>query len=1187
MHQVNLNQDRMKLPQWKAMTASRNALYTGCVVSLLLAHAELKAQAAVPPPAEQIKKPAANDAGASQKKEKSAETSVKPDSDTKSSVSAATEAVAVDDGTIVLSPFEVTTEKDRGYYGGKAMSGTRLGADIEDIPASITVVTKQQLTDMAAVDINDIFAAEVSTEGIRNFTANSNDGKQDVDTVAQSPETANRIRGLGSANISVGNFGATSSIPIDIYNVDAVEISRGPNSSIFGLGDASGTVNLVPSAANLSKAFTRVSFSGSSYGTTRGTIDINRPIFKDVLAIRVNGVINNQEYLRKPSFDKTKRLQISATYRPFRFTTLRGTYEKFDEKYTRPNSTTPYDYVKLWKAVGSPSWNPRTNTWTYIDANGVTQTGGTATPSSSYAFSTAGGWISGLGSSAVRPSMFISGGQSQWFGHTGWVESGRRTLATLSLPSNYNVPEAYQGTLPYVAIPATTDKSFYDYENVNSAGLNYGKKNAETVRLELEQFFLNGEFQKLAAQVGYFRENIADYRRSFVGSGGDGVPMAVLPDVNTVLPDGTPNPFYGKPYLTALAPQTFAYPVDTHTFRTTLAYEIDFKALGGLWKHVGKHRLIGYDEEYEKFSVAGGLRYRDQIVQQVPLYLTGNIRNNNSAIFNARYYYADSSNGNINSGTTSASYANNITFSRYGTTVDNATTRWLTESVPVGTAFFSLQNPTKIYTETRGFIWQGFLWGDRIVPTVGRRMDKRRSRTVNSVPGHALPEPTSLIDSNGLSTDLGWVDDVDENIAYDITNPVTRASVAKGYTDTKGIVLKVLPWLHLRYNQSNSFNPTDYGIDYQGNPLPNPYGETKDYGVRLNLFSNKLSVDVNYYDTISVGARLSSVNVVANRITSLDFDTDPSLDGSKYDLEDWLKGEYVKALYPFAYDSTTTSVNYSLLTEAQAADVNNRAWATMGLSPELITSLRSYTKATTSDLASKGYELVLNYNPTRHFSLKITGSKSESVNDRIAPTWQKYRDERLKYWESIRSPYDNQSWWDGSFTAQNGTLNWKPKEWYAYNNLAPMKVQIANQGKRVTQDAKYKFSVLPRFELAGITSNSILKAITVGGKYSWIDKRSIGYYGAAPEFISGTGYRTVDYDVNRPIWSKSQSYVDLFATYKFRMFGGKVGSSLQLNVRNVTESGRLEPFTANPDGTLTRYRIIDPREFVLSLSMDL
>jgi len=114
---------------------------------------------------------------------------------------------------IELTPFEVNAAADKGYYASSTMSGTRLNSRIEDLAASITVVTKQQLLDTAAVDINDIFLYEANTEGTGQFTDFVIDRGNVVDNVAGSPQTANRVRGLSAANIAVGNFASTSSIP--------------------------------------------------------------------------------------------------------------------------------------------------------------------------------------------------------------------------------------------------------------------------------------------------------------------------------------------------------------------------------------------------------------------------------------------------------------------------------------------------------------------------------------------------------------------------------------------------------------------------------------------------------------------------------------------------------------------------------------------------------------------------------------------------------------------------------------------------------------------------------------------------------------------------------------------------------------------------------------------------------------
>src|SRR5690606_35855900 len=77
---------------------------------------------------------------------------------------------ATDDTTLVLSPFQVDASRDRGYFAENTLAGSRLNSNIGDLASSITVVTKQQLEDTAAVDINDVFLYELNTEGLHNYT---------------------------------------------------------------------------------------------------------------------------------------------------------------------------------------------------------------------------------------------------------------------------------------------------------------------------------------------------------------------------------------------------------------------------------------------------------------------------------------------------------------------------------------------------------------------------------------------------------------------------------------------------------------------------------------------------------------------------------------------------------------------------------------------------------------------------------------------------------------------------------------------------------------------------------------------------------------------------------------------------------------------------------------------------------
>ena len=320
----------------------------------------------------------------------------------------AARAVATDAGTgakeevVQLSPFEVNAGEDKGYAASNSLAGTRLNSRLEDIAGSVSVVTKQQLLDTAALDINDIFLYEIGTEGTGQFTDLTSDGRGDYDNVAGNPTGANRVRGLSAANISVDGFTASSSIPVDTYNLAAVEISRGANSSLAGVGEAGGTVNLVQNRANLSRETTSISGRVDSYGGFRTSLDLNRPLLKNKLSLRVSAVYEEKGYVRKPSVDQINRQTVGFTYRPFSRTTLTASAERLSEWASRANSITPRDTITLWRANGSPTWNWKDATFTL---NGVKQA-----PSANFNDRRPTGLV-GLGSSNVRILQFIDDGK--------------------------------------------------------------------------------------------------------------------------------------------------------------------------------------------------------------------------------------------------------------------------------------------------------------------------------------------------------------------------------------------------------------------------------------------------------------------------------------------------------------------------------------------------------------------------------------------------------------------------------------------------------------------------------------------------------------------------------------------------------------------------------------------------------
>jgi outer membrane receptor protein involved in Fe transport len=263
------------------------------------------------------------------------------------------------DGDVVsLSPFEVVSD-NKGYYGANSMSGTRFNSKLEDLGASITVMTKEQMSDFAMLDINDIFLYTANTEGTGNYTAQTVNRNGDVqEDVSNNPTQANRVRGIAPANISLGNVETMGRTPVDPLAVEAIEISRGPNASVFGLGNPSGTVNMVPAGANLSRDRTQLVLRYDDWGGYRTSLDLNRVIKKGVLSVRGSASFQHDAFQLQPSGVNQIRYNGMVRYQPFKNTTISGTYSVYRANGNRPNASPLRDNVSYWISKGRPTWDP-------------------------------------------------------------------------------------------------------------------------------------------------------------------------------------------------------------------------------------------------------------------------------------------------------------------------------------------------------------------------------------------------------------------------------------------------------------------------------------------------------------------------------------------------------------------------------------------------------------------------------------------------------------------------------------------------------------------------------------------------------------------------------------------------------------------------------------------------------------
>ena len=151
---------------------------------------------------------------------------------------------SAEEQVVHLNPFEVSTSRDVGYQATETLAGTRIRTNLADVSASISVVTKEFLDDIGAIDSSTLLNYTTNTQvagpegtyaGVGNGTSVDESGN------LRSPAGAQRVRGLAAADNARDYF--ITDIPWDSFNVDRIDILRGPNSILYGLGSPAGIVN--------------------------------------------------------------------------------------------------------------------------------------------------------------------------------------------------------------------------------------------------------------------------------------------------------------------------------------------------------------------------------------------------------------------------------------------------------------------------------------------------------------------------------------------------------------------------------------------------------------------------------------------------------------------------------------------------------------------------------------------------------------------------------------------------------------------------------------------------------------------------------------------------------------------------------------------------------------------------------
>jgi iron complex outermembrane recepter protein len=273
-------------------------------------------------------------------------------------------APAVLNGPVELSPFNVDASRDVGYLAGNTLAGSRLNTSLKDTAASISVLTEEFLADIGALDLTDAIAYANNVQLDRDDTTPTLNGN----TISEFYHNY-RVRGLRAStarNYIVWN------IPGDTYNIERIDDSRGPNSILYGIGGAGGLLNSSTKQARADHTRQSLSYSAGTFNSHRATVDVNQPIIRHQLALRLNGLWTGRKTSRHHTGNRDRRFDIAAMYRPLEQTTVRVEFERGEKMDRVGRPWTIYDQFSLWDTAGRPT---RVYTASAVPASGITRLG--------------------------------------------------------------------------------------------------------------------------------------------------------------------------------------------------------------------------------------------------------------------------------------------------------------------------------------------------------------------------------------------------------------------------------------------------------------------------------------------------------------------------------------------------------------------------------------------------------------------------------------------------------------------------------------------------------------------------------------------------------------------------------------------------------------------------------------------
>lgn len=427
---------------------------------------------------------------------------------------------------VQLSPFEVTSDKDYGYTAANTLAGGRLATEIKDTPGSISVLTREFLDDIGAQDFssamlyatNSIPMGETDTNTDAIGTALSSAPGNQVDQATVT------IRGIAKARVTRDYF--VWNLNSDGYNTERIDISRGPNTLVFGDAGSGGVANVATKQARFDRRFATLGVTTSSFGGGRLTVDVNQPL-GDRFAVRASAVTAREDGWRdNQRFDRDGAF-LSATWKPLPRTQVRVSGE-WGHVVNYAPATTFRDYIS--------GWDGRTVVSAPLTANPAAAAGANRFVSLPQR------------TSATEYLVMINGHEE--LGFRNWANFARTNGSTASLETRL-APAAPAGAVPLVLSGAAAGSAANGTRYIGVLPYRAFTASARDRSFETDQTAVTATINHQVGGALFLEAGFAhqeDSRRETARGNTE-----IFLDINQVRPSATggvePNPFFLQPFV--------------------------------------------------------------------------------------------------------------------------------------------------------------------------------------------------------------------------------------------------------------------------------------------------------------------------------------------------------------------------------------------------------------------------------------------------------------------------------------------------------------------------------------------------------------------------------------------------------------------------------------------------------------